>query len=201
MSVVAPESEVDVAVVGGGMVGLASAIALRERGLSVLLLDPGEARGRTSYGNAGVISRGSIFPMSSPPSGEAPDLPAQCRPGPSPASRPRRTGHPLDHAFPGRRPGLRLGTGERGPAPADERGLRRACAPRRAAGAAHLLTRPGWIKLYRTEADFAARPWSGRSCSGTASNSRSSIPMRSAWRSPPSRAAMRAACCFPRRGR
>jgi len=56
----------DIAVVGGGMVGLASAIALRERGLDVVLCDPGEARGRTSYGNAGVVSRGSILPMASP---------------------------------------------------------------------------------------------------------------------------------------
>ena len=66
MRVAEHDAEIDVAVVGGGMVGVASAIALRERGLSVLLLDPGEARARTSYGNAGVVSRGSIFPMSSP---------------------------------------------------------------------------------------------------------------------------------------
>ncbi|GJD34799.1 NAD(P)/FAD-dependent oxidoreductase [Methylobacterium aerolatum] len=56
----------EIAVVGGGMVGIASAIALRERGLDVVLCDPGEARARTSYGNAGVISRGSILPMASP---------------------------------------------------------------------------------------------------------------------------------------
>jgi D-amino-acid dehydrogenase len=56
----------DIAVVGGGMVGLASALALRERGLDVVLCDPGESRGRTSFGNAGVVSRGSILPMASP---------------------------------------------------------------------------------------------------------------------------------------
>ena len=56
----------DIAVIGGGMVGLASALALRERGLDVILCDPGEARARTSYGNAGVVSRGSILPMASP---------------------------------------------------------------------------------------------------------------------------------------
>ncbi len=31
----------EVVVIGGGMVGLASAIALRDRGLDVLLCDPG----------------------------------------------------------------------------------------------------------------------------------------------------------------
>ena len=53
-------------VVGGGMVGLSCAIALKDRGQDVVLCDPGEARARTSYGNAGVVSRGSIFPMASP---------------------------------------------------------------------------------------------------------------------------------------
>ncbi|MDQ0441720.1 NAD(P)/FAD-dependent oxidoreductase [Methylobacterium persicinum] len=56
----------DIAVIGGGMVGLASALALQERRLDVVLCDPGEARARTSFGNAGVISRGSILPMASP---------------------------------------------------------------------------------------------------------------------------------------
>ena len=47
----------EIAVIGGGMVGLACALALRERGLDVVLCDPGEARARTSYGNAGQPSR------------------------------------------------------------------------------------------------------------------------------------------------
>ena len=62
----AAEETADIVVIGGGMVGLASAIALRDRGLDVVLCDPGEARARTSYGNAGVVSRGSILPMASP---------------------------------------------------------------------------------------------------------------------------------------
>src|SRR3954454_614675 len=56
----------DVLIVGGGIVGLSPGIACRQRGLTVTLCDPGEARRRTSYGNAGVISRGSLFPMSGP---------------------------------------------------------------------------------------------------------------------------------------
>lgn len=56
----------DVAIVGGGMVGMATALACRERGLSVTLIDPGGIRNAASYGNAGVISRGSLFPVAAP---------------------------------------------------------------------------------------------------------------------------------------
>jgi D-amino-acid dehydrogenase len=53
-------------VVGGGIVGTSCALGALERGLSVVLSDPGEARRRASYGNAGCISRSSLFPMSGP---------------------------------------------------------------------------------------------------------------------------------------
>jgi D-amino-acid dehydrogenase len=56
----------EVAVVGGGMVGLAAALACLDRGMSVTLVDPGGIRNATSYGNAGVISRGSLFPVAAP---------------------------------------------------------------------------------------------------------------------------------------
>ncbi|QCI64390.1 NAD(P)/FAD-dependent oxidoreductase [Phreatobacter stygius] len=57
---------VDVAVVGGGMVGMATALACLERGLTVVVVDPGVIREAASYGNAGVISRGSLFPVAGP---------------------------------------------------------------------------------------------------------------------------------------
>jgi D-amino-acid dehydrogenase len=57
---------IDVAVIGAGMVGAASALACLERGLTVALVDPGGIRDAASYGNAGVISRGSLFPMAMP---------------------------------------------------------------------------------------------------------------------------------------
>jgi D-amino-acid dehydrogenase len=60
------QAPVDVVVVGGGIVGVSCALGARERGLSVVLCDPGEARRRASYGNAGCISRSSLFPMSGP---------------------------------------------------------------------------------------------------------------------------------------
>jgi len=58
--------EIDVAVIGGGMVGIATALELRDRGLSVTLIDPQDPRGRASFGNAGVISRGSLVPLAGP---------------------------------------------------------------------------------------------------------------------------------------
>jgi D-amino-acid dehydrogenase len=60
------EAGVDALVVGGGIVGVSCALSAQERGLSVLLCDPGEARRRASYGNAGCISRSSLIPMSGP---------------------------------------------------------------------------------------------------------------------------------------
>ncbi|MGJ4953194.1 NAD(P)/FAD-dependent oxidoreductase [Bradyrhizobium sp. HKCCYLS20291] len=56
----------DVIVLGAGIVGVSSAYAIRERGLSVVLVDrkaPGE---ETSYGNAGILSSGSILPLNKP---------------------------------------------------------------------------------------------------------------------------------------
>ena len=60
------QGAVDALVVGGGIVGISCALSAQERGLGVLLCDPGEARRRASYGNAGCISRSSLFPMSGP---------------------------------------------------------------------------------------------------------------------------------------
>src|ERR1700755_2651690 len=55
-----------VVVLGAGIVGVSTAVAIRERGLSVTLIDrkaPGE---ETSYGNAGILSSGSILPLNKP---------------------------------------------------------------------------------------------------------------------------------------
>jgi D-amino-acid dehydrogenase len=56
----------DVVVLGAGIVGVSTAYALRERGFAVTLVDrkaPGE---ETSYGNAGILSSGSILPLNKP---------------------------------------------------------------------------------------------------------------------------------------
>jgi D-amino-acid dehydrogenase len=53
----------DVAVLGAGMVGVSAALHLQARGRDVVLLDRHGAAGlETSYGNSGLIERGSLFP-------------------------------------------------------------------------------------------------------------------------------------------
>jgi glycine/D-amino acid oxidase-like deaminating enzyme len=48
-------SEQDVIVVGGGLIGIASALGLRQLGLSVLLLDEGDVAHRAARGNFGLV--------------------------------------------------------------------------------------------------------------------------------------------------
>ena len=56
--------QVDVAVLGAGIVGTSVGIAAQQRGLSVVVIDRREPGSETSYGNAGIISSGSILPAS-----------------------------------------------------------------------------------------------------------------------------------------
>ena len=60
------DSKTDVAVLGAGIVGVSAAYAARQRGLSVVLVDRREPGGETSYGNAGILSSGSISPLNNP---------------------------------------------------------------------------------------------------------------------------------------
>lgn len=60
------EAEVDVVVLGAGIVGVSTAYAVRQRGMSVVLVDRREPGSETSYGNAGIISSGSIAPLNNP---------------------------------------------------------------------------------------------------------------------------------------
>ncbi|HET7887007.1 MAG TPA: FAD-dependent oxidoreductase [Bradyrhizobium sp.] len=57
---------VDVAVLGAGIVGVSAGIAARQRGLSVVVIDRREPGSETSYGNAGILSSGSIRPLNQP---------------------------------------------------------------------------------------------------------------------------------------
>jgi D-amino-acid dehydrogenase len=61
-----PDASVDVVVLGAGIVGVSAAYAARERGMSVALVDRREPGSETSYGNAGIISSGSISPLNNP---------------------------------------------------------------------------------------------------------------------------------------
>lgn len=53
-------------VIGGGMVGVATALALQERGRQVLLLERGEPGRETSHGNAGLIQTEAVSPYPIP---------------------------------------------------------------------------------------------------------------------------------------
>jgi len=53
----------DVIVLGAGIVGVSAAYAARQQGLSVALVDRREPGSETSYGNAGILSSGSISPL------------------------------------------------------------------------------------------------------------------------------------------
>ncbi len=52
-------------VVGGGIVGLCSALALQRRGLDVLLVDPARSPPPASYGNAGHVAIEQVEPIAS----------------------------------------------------------------------------------------------------------------------------------------
>src|SRR5260221_1960898 len=58
--------DVDVVVLGAGIVGVSTAYAARQRGLSVVVVDRREPGSETSYGNAGILSSGSILPLNQP---------------------------------------------------------------------------------------------------------------------------------------
>ena len=60
------EDKADVVVLGAGIVGVSTAFAARQRGMSVVLIDRREPGSETSYGNAGIISSGSITPLNNP---------------------------------------------------------------------------------------------------------------------------------------
>ena len=61
-----PQSRIDVAVIGAGIIGVCTALELAERGMRVTIFDPAPVCSKTSYGNAGVISPWTCVPQSMP---------------------------------------------------------------------------------------------------------------------------------------
>lgn len=61
-----PAGTASVVVVGGGIVGLATAFHLRRAGLDVVVVEPGEPAAGASAGNAGSISPGGVAPVAYP---------------------------------------------------------------------------------------------------------------------------------------
>lgn len=55
-----------VIVVGAGMVGIAAAMRMQERGHQVTLVDRAGPAGGTSFGNAGILASSSVIPVTTP---------------------------------------------------------------------------------------------------------------------------------------
>ncbi len=53
----------NITIIGAGMVGTCCAVQLAKRGYQVTLIDKRRPGHGTSYGNAGLINRGSVFPL------------------------------------------------------------------------------------------------------------------------------------------
>ena len=56
----------DVAIVGGGIIGLAIAFQLASRGRDVVVIDPNEPGSGASYGNAGTLAPYACAPVGNP---------------------------------------------------------------------------------------------------------------------------------------
>jgi D-lysine oxidase len=147
----------DVLVLGAGIVGVATALQIQARGREVILVDRRGAGEETSYGNAGLIERASIFPYLFPRDWRALALYAV-----NGANEARY--HLRDLPF--FAPWLLRYWWESAP----ERAFRHAMAVRpliehslseherlmEEAGALGLMRKTGWLKLFRSEKTFAA---------------------------------------------
>jgi D-amino-acid dehydrogenase len=150
------EQRADVMVLGAGMVGVSAALHLQKRGRDVVLIDKHGAAGEeTSYGNAGLIERASVFPYMFPR-----DVTHILRYA---LNRSTESYYHLS-ALPTVLPWLwryfRASTPEgalhsaRAALPLIERSLAEHEALIEEAGTPELLRRTGWIKLFRSQASL-----------------------------------------------
>ena len=56
----------DIAVIGGGVIGVATALRLRADGRDVVVIEPNKPGSGASYGNAGTIADYAIIPVGTP---------------------------------------------------------------------------------------------------------------------------------------
>jgi D-amino-acid dehydrogenase len=147
----------DAVVLGAGIVGTAIALQLAKRGLSVALVDRRDPGEETSYGNAGIIEGNTIFPPAFPR-----DFAALLRVA---LKRAPEANYALSFlpkiapwllAFHGWSRPERLAETARVMRPLFSRAIGEHEALMAEAGAEHLLRKTGWLKLYRSDASFAA---------------------------------------------
>ncbi|WP_131195851.1 NAD(P)/FAD-dependent oxidoreductase [Lichenihabitans psoromatis] len=147
----------DVAVLGAGIVGVSAALHLQKRGRDVVMIDRrGGAGEETSYGNAGLIERSSLFPYSFPREWGTLVRYAQNR---------STDAHYHASALTVVAPWLARYYAHSSPEgiaqtftaskPLIERSLIEHEALMEEAGATHLLRKVGWIKAFRTETSLA----------------------------------------------
>ena len=147
----------DAIVLGAGIVGVATALHLARRGLAVALIDrrgPGE---ETSYGNTGIIEGNTVFPPVFPRRLAAIARVAFKR-------APEANYHlgflpriaPWLIAFRAASQPERLAETARAMRPLFRRAVAEHEELMAEAGAAHLMRKTGWLKLYRSDATFAA---------------------------------------------
>ena len=60
------DSQYDVAIIGGGVIGVCSAYYLAQKGVKVLIIEKGEIASGCSYGNGGLIVPSHAVPLASP---------------------------------------------------------------------------------------------------------------------------------------
>lgn len=147
----------DAIVLGAGIVGVSVALHLAKRGASVALVDRGPVGEETSYGNSGVIEGSTILPPAFPPGFGALLRVAL-----------KRASDANYHLFflPRVAPWLLAYRAATRPArnaetarlnrPLFARALAEHETLMEEAGATHYLRKTGWMKLYRSEAAFAA---------------------------------------------
>ncbi len=146
----------DVLVLGAGIVGVATALQISATGRSVCLIDRRGAGEETSYGNAGLIERASVFPYLFPR-----DLSALARYAVNGANEAHYRLLDLPHFAPWLARYWWESAPERARAhalsalPLIENCLVEHERLMAEAGAARLLRKTGWLKLFRSEATFA----------------------------------------------
>jgi D-amino-acid dehydrogenase len=147
----------DAIVLGAGIVGVATALHLARRGLAVALIDrrgPGE---ETSYGNTGIIEGNTVFPPAFPRGlARLADIAFK--------RAPEANYHlgflpkiaPWLIAFRAASLPEKLAETARVMRPLFGRAVAEHEELMAEAGAAHLMRKTGWLKLYRSDASFAA---------------------------------------------
>jgi D-amino-acid dehydrogenase len=147
----------DAIVLGAGIVGTSTALQLAKRGLGVALVDRGAPGEETSYGNTGIIEGNTVFPPAFPSSVSALMRIALKR---APEANYHLTHLPraapwLLAFLTASRPSRLIETA-RIMRPLFARALAEHEALLVDAGALRYLRRDGWLKLYRSDAAFAA---------------------------------------------